>query len=114
MVDARRLFGNSAERRAGQYLKKQGYKILAKQFTTKFGEIDLIARDGDEIVFVEVKARTSDRFGLPEESVTPKKLEKIALVGQEFLQRKRLHDAPFRIDVVAIDGEGLRHLKAVG
>ena len=69
-MDPRRLFGNKAEKLAERYLKKKGYKILDRQFVTRYGEIDLVAREGDEIVFVEVKARRSTAFGYPEESVT--------------------------------------------
>jgi len=113
MPHARRRFGNRGEREAQRFLKKQGYVILERQFTTRFGEIDLIARDGDEIVFVEVKARHSDLFGDPEASVTDTKLQKIAAVGEQYLSQKQL-DLSYRVDVIAIDGEGLRHIKGVG
>lgn len=103
MLDARRIFGNKSEDLAAKYLKNLGLKILERQFKTKIGEIDLIAKDGDEIVFVEVKARKSNEFGYPEESVTPKKLEKIARVGEQYLLMKKLEQSPFRIDVVAIE-----------
>ena len=116
-MDIRRVFGNSAEDLAAKYLKAKGFKILTKQFTTRFGEIDLIARLGDEIVFVEVKARKSSIFGYPEESVTEKKLEKITLVAQEYLKDKRLESSPHRIDVIAIEyNEGtpsILHLEGV-
>lgn len=112
MVDVRRLFGNAAERRAAQFLRKQGMKILERQYTTKLGEIDLIAKDGDEIVFVEVKARRSGEFGHPEESVTPSKLEKISKVAQQYLVRLP-EDTPYRIDVVAIEGDEITHIQGV-
>ena len=117
MVHARRLFGNRAERQAARFLKAKGMTILARQFQTRFGEIDLVARDGDEVVFVEVKARRSDAFGAPEESVTASKLQKIAAVGQQFLDQKRLDHVPFRVDVVAIITEPaleIRHIVGVG
>ena len=63
----------------------------------------MIGKDGNEIVFVEVKARKSNEFGYPEESVTPKKLEKIARVAEQYLRLKKIEDQPFRIDVVAIE-----------
>ena len=116
MVNARRLFGNSAERQAERFLMGLGYDILEQQYQTRFGEIDLIARDGDEIVFVEVKARSSDDFGTPEESVTKAKLEKIAAVGEMYLRKKKIKYTSMRIDVIAIttDPQEIRHLIGVG
>ena len=116
-MDARRLFGDKAERQAARFLKEKGMTILARQFQTRFGEIDLIARDGDEIVFVEVKARRSDAFGAPEESVTQAKLKRIAAVGEQFLDQKALSHLLFRIDVVEIVTEPrleVRHIVGVG
>ena len=101
-MDIRRVFGNSAEDLAAKFLKAKGFKIITKQFSTRFGEIDLIARLGDEIVFVEVKARKSSAFGHPEESVTDKKLEKITMVAQEYLKKKGWESREHRIDVIAI------------
>lgn len=115
-MDPRRLFGNSAERQAEWFLRDKGLDILARQYTTRFGEIDLIARDGDEIVFVEVKARHSDAFGAPEESVTLSKLAKIAAVGQQFMKTRNIENYPFRIDIIAIttDPKEIRHVIGVG
>lgn len=101
--DIRRDFGNRGEDLAALYLKDKGYKILASQYTTRRGEIDLVCQDKDEIVFVEVKTRRSKIFGYPEESVTPKKLEKIAHVAQLYLQEYKQEDAQYRIDVIAIE-----------
>jgi len=118
MVDARRLFGNSAEDLAARYLKGEGFKIIARQFKTNIGEIDLVARDGDEVVFVEVKARRSSSFGYPEESVTAAKLRKIGLVAEQYIQEKKLMTTPWRIDVVAIlfedDEPSFHHVRGVG
>ena len=69
--------GNQGEKIAAAYLESKGYRILEQNYHTRFGEIDLVAQEGDSLVFVEVKARTSTTFGLPEASVTPAKLEKI-------------------------------------
>ena len=115
MPDVRRLFGNKSENLAASYLKRKGFKILERQFITRFGEIDLIAKDGDEIVFVEVKSRRNLDFGYPEESVTPRKIEKIATVGAQYLQKRKMETAEFRIDVIAIEGdEKINHIKSVG
>ncbi|MFH1712046.1 MAG: YraN family protein [Patescibacteria group bacterium] len=118
MPDIRRIFGNRAEHEAAAFLKKKGYKILQWQYKTNIGEIDLIARDGDEIVFVEVKARHSSEFGYPEESVTPIKLKKIIRVGEQYLQDQKLMQSSFRIDVIAIEQDQkphkITHLPGVG
>lgn len=102
MPDIRRIFGDKGEDLAAKTLRKKGMKILERQYKTRIGEIDLIARDRDEIVFVEVKARRSRAFGYPEEAVTNIKIEKIYRVGMQYLKEKKLIDSPWRIDVVAI------------
>lgn len=115
MPDPRRLLGTDVETYVAARLVAQGYKILAHQYKTKFGEIDLVCQDGDEVVFVEVKARSSAAFGYPEESVHGQKLMKILRCAQAFLQNKH-PDQPWRIDVVAVEmGTPVRvtHLKAV-
>lgn len=101
-MDLRRIFGNKAEDLTAKYLQKKGFKIIAKQYRSRFGEIDLIALDGSEVVFVEVKARKTSDFGFPEESVTASKIEKIIAVGDKFLKDKNWLFKPWRIDVVAI------------
>jgi len=103
MVDIRRLFGNAAEDFAARFLKAKGYKILERQFTTRFGEIDLVAKDGNEIVFVDVKARKNSAFGYPEESVTRAKIEKIQVVAETYLQKKHMLHSAYRIDVISIE-----------
>lgn len=115
MPDSRRLFGTSIEKQVAQYLTAQGYRIFAHQFTTPFGEIDLVCQDGNEVVFVEVKARTSSSYGYPEESVHAGKLRKIVRCAQVYLKTWP-EDQPWRIDVIAVEtkaGFHLTHLKAV-
>lgn len=102
MVDFRRKFGNSAEYLAERFLIEKGYQILDRQFLTRLGEIDLIAKDGDEVVFVEVKARRTTEFGYPEESVTPQKLRKIGMTAELYLRTQKLPNVPYRVDVVSI------------
>jgi len=94
--------GRCGEDIAGQYLKKQGYKILECNYRCRYGEIDLIARDGETIVFVEVKSRRSAAFGEPEASVGLAKQKKISTVALCYLEEKHLHDRPARFDVVSI------------
>lgn len=118
MPHARRLFGDSAEQMAECYLVDKGYAILDRQFLTRVGEIDLIAKQGNEVVFVEVKARHTDTFGYPEASVTPAKLRKIAKTALLYLRLKQLEDSDFRIDVIAIEHQfsppRITHFEAVG
>lgn len=102
MVDTRRIFGTRGEDLAASYLKDRGYRILAKQFRGSAGEVDLVAQQGSEFVFVEVKSRQSLAYGYPEEAVTPAKLRKIARVAEEYLFTSALLDAPWRVDVIAI------------
>jgi len=101
----KRLKGNLGEDLAVRYLQKHGYKILDRNFHCRFGEIDIIAQDGQTLVFVEVKTRWSKKFGEPQEAVTFRKLKSIIKTGQYF---KLLHPKlpeDLRIDVVAIDIE---------
>lgn len=69
----KKILGRKGEKAVAKYLKKQGYKILEKNYTTPFGEADLIVLDKDEIAFVEVKTRTGDNYGTPAEAVGPEK-----------------------------------------
>jgi putative endonuclease len=95
----RRLLGQRGERQAARWLRRQGYRILVRGYRTPRGEIDLIARDGDTLVFVEVKTR---REGEPAEAVTPEKEQRLCLAALEFLKRHRLMEARSRFDVVAL------------
>lgn len=103
-----RTFGQTGELLAEKYLVSLGFKILERNFKCRIGEIDLVARDGNTLVFVEVKTRTSYNFGMPEEAVTAKKIEKIAMVGDFY--RSIRHGLPTgsRIDVVAVEPNGKR------
>ncbi len=101
MVDARRIFGNAAEHTAAAFLQSKGMTMLESQYRNRFGEIDLIAQDGEEIVMVEVKARNDHEFGYPEESVTKSKLRKIAIVAEHYMASRP--NTAWRIDVIAIE-----------
>ena len=94
-----RLLGDRGERTAARFLRKQGMRVLLRGFRTHHGEIDLIARDGDTLVFVEVKAR---RQGVPAEAVTAEKQRRITLAALRFLRRHRLLEQRCRFDIVAI------------
>ena len=98
-----RLFGQSGEDFAVDLLHRSGYKIIDRNFHSRFGEIDIIALDKDTLVFVEVKTRWSNKFGNPLEAVTPIKLYRIKKTADYY---SLLHpDLPkkLRIDVVAIE-----------
>jgi len=87
---------------AVEHLKARGYRILAQNYRARRGEIDLIARDGEFTVFVEVKTRRSLKFGLPQAAVTWQKQRQISKVALAYLQAQNLLDAPCRFDVIAI------------
>jgi putative endonuclease len=103
MPTERRLFGDASEKLAEDYLVARGYVILDRQFLTRIGEIDLVAEQAGEIVFVEVKARHTDEFGYPEAAVTKDKLRKIAGAAELYLRLKGLTERDYRIDVIAIE-----------
>jgi len=98
----RGLLGNRGERQAAAFLSKNGFRILARGVTNRFGEIDLIALDGETIVFVEVRTRRSREAGDPAESVTPEKQAHLTRAALTYLKQKKLLERPSRFDVVAI------------
>jgi putative endonuclease len=112
--------GLKGERAAERYLKRRGYRILARRWRCRHGELDLVASKAGEVVFVEVKTRSGEGFGGPEAAVGPAKSRRLARSAYRYLDQHGLHDVPFRIDVVAVlpDGHGraeLRHYEnAVG
>ncbi|MBI2590445.1 MAG: YraN family protein [Candidatus Blackburnbacteria bacterium] len=110
-----RVVGNRGEDVACNFLKKQGYKIIARNFQNRTGEIDIVALDHNFLVFVEVKTRFSYKYGLPEESVTPQKINSIIRTGQYFKLLNPQTPDLMRVDVVAIDyvGNTTRLLKNV-
>ena len=105
MLNRHQLFGKRSESAAVRHLKKNGYKILEKNYRTPLGEIDIVARENDTVVFVEVKARSSARFGNPKTAVTPGKQRRISMVALHYLKETRQHQAKARFDVIAITGE---------
>src|SRR5688572_806836 len=98
--------GKQGEELAAEALQRMGYAILACRYRTRYGEIDIIARDEETLVFVEVKARKDDRFGTAAESVSGWKQRRIAAMALDYLSRIHQPDALCRFDVVAIDGLG--------
>lgn len=88
---------------AAVYLKKSGYKIIERNFRIRGGEIDIIAFDKSTLVFVEVKTRTSHRFGSPAESITKSKLKFIERASKFYCAKRRLNPNMQRIDFVSVD-----------
>ena len=94
--------GKAGEELAVALLKDKGYKILARNYKTKLGEIDIIACDKDVYCFIEVKTRHSDKFGLPSEAVSAFKQRQISKAALVFLKENHLLDKKSRFDVVSI------------
>ena len=115
--EARRAQGGEAEERACRHLDRSGFTIVERKYRTKDGEIDIVARKEDVLVFVEVRSREVPGYGTPEESVTPAKRRRIVAAARRYLSNvppSSWREA--RFDVIAIDGCGddaaLRHYPA--
>ena len=106
----KKFLGRAGEVKAAEFLKKKGYKIIKTNYKTCFGEIDLIAQDNEYTVFIEVKTRTSEDYGLPSEAVDNRKVEKYYKVATEYLQRNKKTDSPCRFDVVEIENGQINHI----
>ncbi len=98
--------GDAGEDLARDFLRKKGLKILEANYRTRWGELDLVARDGETLVFVEVKTRTQKRFGNPLEAVTPDKQRRITRMARTYLLEKGLGDVSARFDVIGVDLTG--------
>lgn len=98
-----RAFGNQGEDLACDYLKKIGYQIIQRNYLIRGGEIDIIAKDGEYLVFVEVKARWSHEYGLPVESVTHWKIRHLLKTAMFYVQKINWGNGPYRLDFVSVD-----------
>lgn len=100
--DDRRGLGRRGEELAAQHLSAKGYQIVAHNWRCEQGELDLVARDGEWLIFVEVRARRGQALGTPEESITPAKQARLALLAEAYISE---HDwgGPWRIDVIAVE-----------
>lgn len=101
-MQTKKQFGDFGERLAEKHLLKKGYTILVRNFRSRFGELDLIAKDKDTLVFVEVKTRVNTKYGLPEEAVTYWKLKHIQKTAEYYCVINKIKQAKMRIEVVAI------------
>lgn len=102
MNDSKGVFGKRSEEQAVHLLRQNGYRILARNVRAKFGEIDVVAKDGKTLCFVEVKARRGLGFGFPEEGVNGQKQWRLTRLASWYLQSRRLAEVPVRFDVVSI------------
>jgi putative endonuclease len=100
--DPRQTLGRRGEGLAAKVLRRKGYRIVATNVRTPYGELDLVARQGRWVVFVEVKARSSAAFGAPEEAVGPVKRRRLSRSALHWLTENGLADAPARFDVVGV------------
>jgi putative endonuclease len=99
---ARQGLGRTGERLAAEALISQGYRILERNFRCRYGEIDLVAEDGQDLVFVEVKTRRGSAHGFPEEAITARKQQKIIEVANHYLDLHACFERSWRVDVVAV------------
>lgn len=98
----KKALGNWGEQQAKNFLESNGLSIIEQNFRNPYGEIDLLGRDGTELVFIEVKTRSSVSFGYPEVSVSKRKIQHMKSAALNYLQESNKMDAPWRIDVVSI------------
>lgn len=103
--------GRAGETKAAEFLKKNGYKIIKRNFKTHIGEIDVIAEKDGFTVFVEVKTRSDDEFGSGAEAVNAAKRKKYVLTAKEYLMRTGKTDSPCRFDVIEIQGGEINHIE---
>jgi putative endonuclease len=103
--------GKQGEKLAVKYLKKEGYKILKRNYKCQFGEVDIIASFGDEVVFVEVKTRTSDIFGRPNEAVDRNRKNRYVNCARYYFAGKRLQ-GNVRFDVIEVYQKEINHIES--
>ena len=101
MIEKKAL-GKKGEGKALRFLKKKGYRIIEKNYVCKLGEMDIIAKEKDTLVFVEVKTRTTTEFGPPQLAVNSSKQRQLSKVALNYLKEKQLEEVKARFDVVAI------------
>ncbi|HNX28566.1 MAG TPA: YraN family protein [Syntrophomonadaceae bacterium] len=107
--------GRQGESKAAEYLTQQGYKVIARNYHTRFGELDIICTKGNDMIFVEVKTRTSLKFGYPEEAITYKKTEHLKKAALIYMSNMNRPFGEMHFDVITIlimDGqEKINHIK---
>jgi putative endonuclease len=107
-----RRVGHEAEDRAADYLISQGYTIVTRRKKLRHGELDIVALDGEVLVFVEVKARWAEGY-IPEEAIGSAKLRALQLAAEEYVRECEEEERACRFDLIAMDRDGLRHYRDV-
>ena len=103
MKDTKKItIGKEGEKIAAAYLKKNGYRIIEINFRCSIGEIDIVAKEKDDLVFVEVKTRKSIELGYPEQAVGIRKQKKMSQLALWYLQKRKIADTNARFDIVAV------------
>ena len=102
MLNDRQRLGQKGETLAARFLKKLGYHIIVRNYRCRTGEIDIIARDGTTLVFIEVKTRASLTFGTPAMAITVKKQRQISRAAENYLAQNHLFDDSARFDVISV------------
>jgi putative endonuclease len=111
VTTARRARGAAGEDRAAAWYEASGYRVLARNWRCRAGELDVVAGDGRCVVFCEVKSRSSDAFGLPAEAVTPAKQERLRRLAAAWLDATGTRAREVRFDVAAILGDELEMIE---
>jgi putative endonuclease len=110
-LDPRRLFGQEGEAEAERYLRRKGYRILARNLRSTLGELDLVAEDGPTLVFIEVKARRTGEFGGAIHAVHRQKQAKLIRLASQFLAQRHWTERSCRFDVVLLESTATAALK---
>ncbi|MBQ3437251.1 MAG: YraN family protein [Fusobacterium sp.] len=109
----KREIGNIYEDRSCEILKEQNYKILERNYQNKFGEIDIIAKKEQEIIFIEVKYRKTKNYGYGYEAINKRKLQKIFKLAQFYIQNEELHNYRVRFDCMSYLSDDLEWIKNI-
>ena len=102
MATPRGRLGRWGEEHARRYLEGKGYTVSETNYRSRWGEVDIVSRLGEELVFVEVKTRRGIAFGTPEESLTAAKSQRLIATAQDYLQKNGLEQSRWRIDLISI------------
>ena len=106
----KRKLGFRGERRAAAFLKKAGYKIIKRNFRCPFGEVDIIAQTDGVVAFIEVKTRSDDSFGAPNQAVDGRRQGRYVNCARYYFSRRQI-DCTVRFDVIEVTGEGVNHIE---
>ena len=106
----KRILGFRGEERAARYLKRRGYKIIERNFRCPFGEVDIIAEKGDVVAFIEVKTRSNDNFGAPNEAVNGGRMRRYKNSARYYFTDRSM-DCVVRFDIIEVTKEGINHIE---